>query len=283
MDVPVVKEIDREKEEEEELCGPEARAFRGLAARANYLSADRPDIQYGAKEACRDMARPTRASMARLKRLARYLLRHPRVVIRFRADPFEEDHIAIYSDSDWAGCLRTRRSTSGGIAVVGGGVVKSWSSTQPTVALSSGEAEYVAAVKAGAEGLGLVALMRDLGWRPSLTVWLDSSAAKSMASRMGLGRLRHVEVKELWLQQAVRSKRLELRTVRGAVNPADWLTKPHSLPSIRAAMAWWGIEVDVGVDGEEEVGKRRRWADLAEEEEEEEEGVLDEPVSGVGE
>ena len=53
----------------------------------------------------------------------------------------------MYTDSNWAGCSRTRRSTSGGIVVLDGGALKSWSSTQATVAMSSGEAEYYALVK----------------------------------------------------------------------------------------------------------------------------------------
>ncbi len=102
--------------------------------------------------------------------------------------------------------------------------------------MSSGEAEFIAMVKAAPEGLGLVALMGDLGWPARPKVWVDSSAAKSMASRVGLGRVRHMEVKLLRLQEAVRKKRLEVGKVRGDLNPADWLTKPHSLPRVKEAM-----------------------------------------------
>lgn len=265
LDVPIVRDIDEAKEKEE-LIGAEVREFRALAARANYLSADRLDIQFAAKEVCRDMAKPSQASMARMKRLARYLLRYPKGVIHYKADPQEEeDRVDVYSDSDWAGCPRTRKSTSGGVAVVGGGVVKSWSGAQATRALSSGEAEYGAAIRASAEGLGLVALMSDLGWRPRLVVWIDSSAAKSIASRVGLGKMRHLEVKHLWLQDATRSRRLELRKVRGVANPADWLTKPQSIPTIRQAMVGVGYRVVKEEEEEKEEEERRRrrerWAD----------------------
>ena len=54
----------------------EAKVFRALAARANYLAADRLDIQFAAKEVCRDMAKPRRSSMTKMKRLARYLCRY---------------------------------------------------------------------------------------------------------------------------------------------------------------------------------------------------------------
>ena len=81
-----------------------------------------------------------------------------------------------------------------------GGALKSWSSTQATVALSVGEAEYYALVKAAAEGLGIQSVMRDLGWEVKVRVRVDSSTANSVASRIGMGKLRHLEVKFLWVQ-----------------------------------------------------------------------------------
>ena len=245
LDIPIVKEEEAiEDVEGDELWGPEVTEFRAMAARANYLAPDRLDIQFAAKEICRDMAKPRVASMAKLKRLARYLLRFRRGTIHFRAQPEADDtRVEVYSDSDWAGCRRTRKSTSGGVLMVGGGVLKTWSGTQATVALSSGEAEYNAVTRASAEGLGMVALMGDLGWPSQLRVWIDSSAAKSIASRMGLGKVRHLEVKFLWLQEAVRRKRLELRKVRGDCNPADWLTKPQSFGGKRSALAAYGLQL----------------------------------------
>ena len=70
--------------------------------------------------------------------------------------------------------------------------------------------------------------MQDLGWKMRVRLRVDSSAAKSIASRIGLGRVRHLEVKFLWLQAVVCDKRLEVRKVHGTQNPADILTKPKS-------------------------------------------------------
>ena len=55
-------------------------ASRGLAATPNYLSQDRTDIQYAAKEICRGMATPKASSVAKSKHLARYISGHPRLV-----------------------------------------------------------------------------------------------------------------------------------------------------------------------------------------------------------
>ena len=112
---------------------------------------------------------------------------------------------------------------------VDGGLTKTWSSTQATIAQSSGEAEYYATVRAAGEGLGMKALMEDLGWEARIRVWVDSSAAKAIASRIGLGKIRHLEVKFLWLQQMVKDGKVEVRKVRGDKNPADLLTKPKPI------------------------------------------------------
>ena len=58
-----------------------------------------------------------------------------------------------------------------------------------------------------------------------LRVWTDSSAAIGICSRQGLGKLRHLETHLLWVQQAVRSKRIDLRKILGEENPADLYTK----------------------------------------------------------
>ena len=86
-----------------------------------------------------------------------------------------------------------------------GTVIKSWSSTQATTAQSSGEAEFYAVVRAAAEGLGIKTIMEDMGYEVEVRVHVDSSSAKSIASRTGLGKVRHMEVKFLWVQEAVRT------------------------------------------------------------------------------
>eukprot|EP00969_Alexandrium_andersonii_P341930 15114427-Alexandrium_andersonii.AAC.1 len=67
---PGVGTTQEEEGDDEELDQEEATRYRALAARANYLAQDRPDIQYSTKALCRDMAKPTKGGMRRLKRLA---------------------------------------------------------------------------------------------------------------------------------------------------------------------------------------------------------------------
>ena len=119
---------------------------------------------------------------------------------------------------------------------VDGAGVKHWSRTQKARALSSGEAEYCAMVTRGAEGLGMQALAEDLGWEVKVRVWTDSNAAKAVANRRGIGKLRHVELKWLWMQDMVKEGRIQLKPVRGDENIADHLTKPKNQVEVKAML-----------------------------------------------
>ena len=107
----------------------------------------------------------------------------------------------------------------------GGHVIKCWSATQASLALSSGEAELYGVVKACGVGLGQRALFKDLGIALPVRVWTDSTAAIGVCGRQGLGKLRHLACQSLWVQQKVRSGEIELRKVLGTANPADLFTK----------------------------------------------------------
>ena len=216
---PGSKPLLEQLEKDSPLAADSHTEFRGLAARANYLSADRIDLIFSAKEICRFMSCPTEVSMLGLKKMGRYLLGHKRLVYTY---PWQEaDGIEVYSDTDWSGCPRTRRSTSGGCVMIGKHVIRTWSSTQPSVTLSSGEAEFYGLVKAAGAGLGHQSIMRDFGLTVPVRVWTDSSAAIGIATRSGLGKLRHLETHTLWVQEKVRNGHIQVRKVRGEVNPAD--------------------------------------------------------------
>jgi hypothetical protein len=216
---------EERKEDRKALEGERVRTCRSVVARANYLSQDRPDIRYSIKELCRKMSAPTMLDWQNLKQLCRYLKGRPRMVQQRKMEKHEQDMIEVYVDSDWAGCPETRRSTTGGAIVVRGMCLKTWSVTQKVVARSSGEAELYAAVRGAAEGLGLRSMAKDLGWCWKVRVWTDSSACKGTCGRQGLGRVKHLEVEDLWIQEAVKNKKIFLCKVAGQCNPADLMTK----------------------------------------------------------
>ena len=99
--------------------------------------------------------------------------------------------------------------------MLGSHVIKSWSKTQAVIAKSCGEAELFGVVRGSTEGLGLITLCGDLGTTVKIRVHLDASAAKGMVEREGLGKVRHVEVDVLWIQEQQARARLPLVKVDG--------------------------------------------------------------------
>ena len=131
----------------------------------------------------------------------------------------------VYVDTDFGGCHVTRRSTSGGAMMHGTHLIKHWSTTQSTVALSSAEAELTGICKGAAQGLGLQALAKDLGLDWSLSVSTDAAAAIGICRRRGLGKIRHLATADLWVQDRIKQGDFKLKRVPGVDNPSDILTK----------------------------------------------------------
>ena len=111
--------------------------------------------------------------------------------------------------------------------------MKSYSRTQSNIALSSGEAELYATVTAASEGLGLTAMAADFGMQIRANIHVDATAANGIAERKGLGKVRYLDTQSLWIQDAVRNKRVCLEKVLGSENPADMMTKHFSTGSCR--------------------------------------------------
>merc|ERR1712051_107425 len=97
-----------------------------------------------------------------------------------------------------------------------------------TLALSSVEAELGAWVKGCSEGLGLQSLLQDLGFAVTLKVLSDAAAAIGMTRRLGLGRVRHLAVGDLWVQQGLRQNKFALAKYPTNLNGADLMTKGKS-------------------------------------------------------
>ena len=125
------------------------------------------------------MARPRFEDWAKLKRMGRYLKCAPRAVIRYNWQQLPSA-IDVFTDTDFAGCTESRKSTSGGVVLHGAHLLRFWSTTQPTIALSSAEAELYGIVKGVSVGMGIKSVLADLGVNVKHRVGTDVSAAKGI-------------------------------------------------------------------------------------------------------
>ena len=160
------------------------------------------------------MAKPRPQDFASVKRIVRFMMGVPIVEFEFKwQEESEAKRVQVFVDSDWAGCRVTRKSTSGGVLKVGQHIIRTWSSTQSTVATSSGEAELLSMYDGAARGVGLLSILSEMGVAPVLSlvqVRTDSAVAKSFTATRGLGKMKHVQVKLLWLQEQVHRGRLQV-------------------------------------------------------------------------
>ena len=112
--------------------------------------------------------------------------------------------------------------------------------------MSSGEAEYYGMVKGASNSLGVVAMLADMGVNLNINLNIDSGAAKGIASRRGLGKVRHIELCELWLQDQVARGRIAINKIRGDDNFSDSLTKHASIDRIKQSMMMTGHRHELG-------------------------------------
>ena len=101
--------------------------------------------------------------------------------------------------------------------MIGDHCVKSWSANQTVIALSSGEAELYSLTKGCSNALGLQSLLEDLGIVTGVRVMTDASTGKAIASRRGLGKLRHIATHELWIQDMVLRGKLQIIKIKNVL------------------------------------------------------------------
>ena len=146
------------------------------------------------------MSKPSRKSWEMLKRIGRYLKGRPRLIWRFDWQSSQEV-LDAHSDANWAGCKRSRKSSSGGTIAFGNHLIKAYSKTQAIIAKSSGESELYGVIRASTESLGISTLLEDVGNDGiKVRVGMDENAAIGIVQTCGLNKLRHVELDALWVK-----------------------------------------------------------------------------------
>ena len=141
--------------------------------------------------------------------------------------------LSVLTDSDWASDLVTRRSTSGGVLKLGKHILNQWCRLQGSVSLSSGEAELNSLIKGSSECIGVCNLLNEmLDVHFHCLGYCDSSAARGIANRTGVGKVKHLSVKHMWIQEQTADKRLTVRWIPRKDNCSDALTHPLTGPAL---------------------------------------------------
>ena len=202
------------EEEDDLLTGAELMLFQSVAASFNFLAMDRPDLLYSVKELMRKIASPSARDLIALKRVARYTIKYPRMASRYPWNALESN-IEVFGDANFAWMYLYEKVPVGGVALLSGQFAKAWSKTMGILALSSGESEVAAVVRAATEGMELQSILNDFCLCGHVAIRSDATAAIRMVHRLGLGKVRHLAVGDLWVQHHVRSGKIRVSKMSG--------------------------------------------------------------------
>ena len=216
--------------------------YRGIVGSLLYLANwTRVDIAFAVSELSRFVSNPGKSHLEAAQRVLRYLKKTKHLSINFsRPVPMtsgiQPNILWGYVDSDWAGCPDTRRSTSAYVLMLNGAAVSWRSKRQTTVALSTAEAEFVAASSLVQEVIYVRKFLQNLGFpqqEPTI-IFEDNECcvAWSEGSVGGSERAKHIDLRKHFVHDAVAAKILQLRKIDTKDNAADLLTKPLDQDSV---------------------------------------------------
>lgn len=201
--------------------------YRSIVGALLYVAVSaRPDIAVSASILGRSVSAPTVADWTAAKRVVRYLKTTKHLQLRYD-DP--NGKLIGYSDADWAGDLKTRRSTAGSVFLFAGGAIAWTSRLQNCVTLSSMESEYVALSEASQEAVWLARLFKDFGEHLDnpITIMEDNqSCIGFIASKRSTRRSKHIETREYYVKELCDNNQLQLKYCPSEDMVADILTKP---------------------------------------------------------
>ncbi|GJQ94001.1 ribonuclease H-like domain-containing protein [Tanacetum coccineum] len=200
--------------------------YRSLAGSLQYLIFTRPDISYAVQQVCLYMHDPREPHFSALKRILRYV----QGTLDYGLQLFSSSTLDLvaYSDADWAGCPTTRRSKSGYCVFLGNNLLSWYSKRQPTLFLSSAEAEYRGVANVVAETCWLRNLLRELHTPLSSAtlVYCDNvSAVYLSCNPVQHQRTKHIEIDIHFVRDLVAAGQVRVLHVPSRYQFADIFTK----------------------------------------------------------
>jgi hypothetical protein len=245
VDKPITSRLTV-RDQPEAVNIPDQELFRGMVGSLLYLASwTRPDIAFSVSELSRFVSNPGKSHLEAAKRVFRYLKKTLGLGLVYRSSASLPDHPEIqpnvlwgYVDSDWAGCPDSRRSTSGFVFMLNGAAISWRSKRQPTVALSSAEAEFISASSMVQEVIFLRKFLSNLGFPQTAPtpVFADNETciAWSEGSVGGSDRAKHVDLRMHFVHEARAAGHLQLVKIESRLNGADILTKASTSPDVFA-------------------------------------------------
>ncbi|XBI97093.1 hypothetical protein VPH35_033289 [Triticum aestivum] len=206
----------------------DATEYRSVVRKLRYLTNTRPDLAYSVGIVSRFMEAPTTEHWAAVEHILRYIKGTTNFgCVYLREKKKEMVELLGYSDSDLAGDVDDRKSTSGVAYFLGGSIVSWLSQKQKVVALSSREAEYIAAATAVCQGVCLGRLLGDLTGKERVVLKVDDKSTVSLWKNpvCHYGNWKHIDTRYRYLRECVEESKIDINYVCTNDQLADILTR----------------------------------------------------------
>jgi hypothetical protein len=224
-----------------ELCDENVPYREAVGSLMYLMTCTRPDLATAVSMVSRFLSAPRVNHWTAVKRIFRYVAKTSNLGLRFSRQGTL--NVLGYSDADWAGDLEERKSRSGYVFLLGGAAVSWQSRLQDSVALSSAESEYVAAVEAGKEAVWFSQLLSQLGEESvSKTLYLDNQSAIQLAKNpVYHRRSKHIETRYHKIREWVHREVFSIEYVSTKEMAADFMTKNVSKVALEKSREMIGI------------------------------------------
>jgi hypothetical protein len=223
--------------------------YKQLVGSLMYLTATRPDMMFVTCLISRYMAKPTELHLQIAKRALRYLRGTVNFGIQYKKGGSNE--LLAFTDSDYAGDIEDRKSTSGYVFVLSSGAV-SWSSKkQPIVTLSTTEAEFVAAAMCVCQALWIKRVLKELGYSNEYCIQVkcdNNSTIKLSKNPVMHGRSKHIDVRYHFLRNLTKEGTIALVHCGSQDQVADLMTKPLKLDAFLKLRTLLGVQEIIDVN-----------------------------------
>lgn len=240
-DTPTATGVNLVKDPNEEEV--DVTLYRQMVGSLRYLCCTRPDLLYVVGLISRYMENPKLSHFRAAKRIMRYVKGTLDYGILFPSAA-KKCNVLGYSDSDWCGDKSDRKSTTGYVFFYGDAPI-SWSSKkEQVVALSSCEAEYIAAAMAACQAQWLDNIFGELKMKEkgAITLMVDNKSAINLAKHpVAHGRSKHIETRFHFLREQVTKGKLSVKYCPTTVQVADIFTKPLKIDQFKELRSRLGV------------------------------------------
>lgn len=237
--LPIGINYDQESDEDQELLPTQAkkgevtvRDFQSMAGSLLWVArCTRPDIMFAVHSITRKTHAPTVGDLKTARKIMRYLRGTSEIKLEFAKwkETSNKVSVSAYSDADWADNRKDRKSVTGGLVLVDNLPVAWMCRKQNCVALSTLEAEYIAASEVTREMLGIKQLLQEIGQQVQvpMPIWIDNKGAISQIEQeASSAKLKHVDLRLKFLSDRSRKQQFKPTYVKSEDQVADLLTKP---------------------------------------------------------